>query len=145
MLKDIVTKETIFINTDAHDKIDLFNKIASYAKKQNLISDETGIIEDLFEREQTTETYLGTNCEAPQARSSKVLKTSVFFVRLNKAIRWSDEENAKYIFLILAKDTDIDLHIDLLMAISKKILDNKAMEVFVASENVNEILETLVK
>ena len=31
------------------------------------------------------------------------------------------------------------------MAISKKILDNKAMEVFVASENVNEILETLVK
>lgn len=75
----------------------------------------------------------------------KVLKTSVFFVRLNKAIRWSDEENAKYIFLILAKDVDVDLHIDLLMAISKKILDNKSMEVFTASEDTNEILETLIK
>ncbi|WP_068268406.1 PTS sugar transporter subunit IIA [Caviibacter abscessus] len=145
MLKNIVTKETVFINIDAQDKIDLFSKIASYAKKLNLISDETGIIEDLYEREQTTETYLGTNCAVPHARSSKVLKTSVFFIRLNRDIRWSDEENAKYIFLILAKDTDIDLHIDLLMAISKKILDNKSMEVFETSENADEILETLVK
>lgn len=145
MLKDIVTKETVFINIDAQDKIDLFSKIASYAKKLNLISDETGIIEDLYEREQTTETYLGTSCAVPHARSSKVLKTSVFFVRLNKAIRWSDEENAKYIFLILAKDVDVDLHIDLLMAISKKILDNKSMEIFTASEDTNEILETLIK
>lgn len=145
MLKDIVTKETVFINIDAQDKIDLFSKIASYAKKLNLISDETGIIEDLYEREQTTETYLGTSCAVPHARSSKVLKTSVFFVRLNKAIRWSDEENAKYIFLILAKDVDVDLHIDLLMSISKKILDNKSMEIFTASEDTNEILETLIK
>lgn len=145
MIKDVLFKETILINADIKDKIDLFSKITKLAKQLDIISDEQGVIEDFYAKEQNTETYLGTECAIPHARSSRILKNAIFFVKVKKPIRWSDEESAKYIFAILAKNEDVDAHIDMLMNVSKKVLDSTVLDVIKHSEDVNEILEILCK
>lgn len=143
MLKDKLMKETIFLDLDVKDKLDLFTKIAEKAKELGIITDIQKIIEDFYEKEQTTETYLGTSCAIPHARSERVNKNVVFFIRANKAVKWGDD-NAKYIFAILAKKEDVDIHIDMLMSISKKILENKTIEVLTNASKEEEILNILV-
>lgn len=143
MLKDKLTKETIFLDLDVKDKLDLFTKIAEKAKELEIVTDVQKIIEDFYEKEQTTETYLGTSCAIPHARSERVNKNAIFFVRTTKAVKWG-EDSAKYIFAILAKNTDVDVHIDMLMSISKKILENKTIEVLTNALTKEEILEILV-
>lgn len=74
-----------------------------------------------------------------------MLKNTIFFVRVKKAIRWSDEDNAKFIFAILAKEADVDLHIDMLMAVSKKVLDNDFLNLIKVSNDKDEILNAFNK
>lgn len=145
MMKDVLLKETVLINADIKDKIDLFGKITKLAKELDIISDEQGVIEDFYEKEQNTETYLGIECAIPHARSSRILKNAIFFIRTNKPIKWSDEDNAKYIFAILAKEEDVDSHIEMLMNVSKKVLDSNVLNVIKESNNSDEILEVLCK
>lgn len=145
MLKNVLLPETILLDVDAKDKIDLFNKITALAKELDIISDENKVIEEFYAKEQSSETYLGTDCAIPHARSNKVLKNTIFFVRVKKAIRWSDEDNAKFIFAILAKEADIDLHIDMLMAVSKKVLDNDFLNLIKVSNDKDEILNAFNK
>lgn len=145
MMKDVLLKETLLINVDIKDKIDLFGKTTKLAKELNIISDEQGVIEDFYEKEQNTETYLGTECAIPHARSSRILKNAIFFVKSKKSIKWSDEDNAKYIFAILAKEDDVDSHIEMLMNISKKVLDSNILDVIKNSDSKDEILEVLCK
>lgn len=144
MLKDKISKETILLDFDVKDKLDLFTKISKIAKDLGIVNDAEKLVEDFYEKEQTTETYLGTSCAIPHARSKRVLKNAVFFIRTNKAVNWSDD-SAKYIFAILAKEEDVDTHIDMLMSISKKILVNKTIEVLTNAVNEEEILEVLTK
>ena len=145
MVKDVLLKETVLLNADIKDKIDLFGKITKLAKELDIISDEQGVIEDFYEKEQNTETYLGTECAIPHARSSRILKDAIFFIRTNNPIKWSDEDNAKYIFAILAKEEDVDSHIEMLMNVSKKVLDSNVLNVIKKSNNSDEILEVLCK
>lgn len=145
MLKDVLFDNTTLIDIDIKDKIDLFTKITKISKEKGYISDEQGVIEDFYAKEQNTETYLGTECAIPHARSSRILKNVIFFVRVKNTIKWSDEDNAKFIFAILAKEDDVDKHIDMLMAVSKKVLDLKVLDVLRKSNSREEILEILCK
>lgn len=143
MLKDKISLETIYLDYDVKDKLDLFTKISKEAMKLGIVSDVERTVEDFYEKDQTTETYLGTNCAIPHARSKRVLKNTVFFIRTEKMLNWS-EDKAKYIFAILAKEEDADTHIEMLMSISKVVLNKEIMKVLETAKTKEEILKVLV-
>ena len=87
MLKNVLLPETILLDVDAKDKIDLFNKITALAKELDIISDENKVIEEFYAKEQSSETYLGTDCAIPHARSNKVLKKYNFLCSCKKSYK----------------------------------------------------------
>lgn len=139
MLIDISSKDTIFLDLDIKSKEELFEMISKRAINLKLVEDKISIIEDFIEREKRTETYLGSNCAIPHVKSDKVLKNSIFFVRLNKELTWSGNDKVKCIFLILVKNIDIQEHLKILKMVSSIVLKNEILKVFKNSNNKKEI------
>ncbi|WP_067139286.1 PTS sugar transporter subunit IIA [Oceanivirga salmonicida] len=143
MESEFLDDDLFLLDLEISNKQELFELVAKHAKKLNLIEDEEGLIQDLFEKEKYTATYLGNECSIPHVRSSKINKNTILFFRLSNGIEWSDKDTAKYIFVILAKKEDRNLHIDQLKSVSKKILDKKKFEIFKNSQDKKEILSIL--
>lgn len=139
MLIDISSEDTIFLDLDIKSKEELFEMISKRAINLKLVEDKISIIEDFIEREKVTETYLGSNCAIPHVKSGKVLKNSIFFVRLNKELTWSGNDKVKCIFLILVKNINTQEHLKILKMVSSIVLKNEILKVFKNSNNKKEI------
>ncbi len=139
-------KEMVILNISVKDKLHLFEKIADKAMELNIVKNRNNLIKDFYEKERNFETYLTTECAIPHVRSSNVFESCIFYIKLQKPIKWTEEEEeAKYIFAILAKENDADLHIEMLMNISKKVINSKMLSILKETNDVNEIVEIINK
>ncbi len=139
-------KEIVLLDLNAKDKLHLFEQISKKAVELGIANDIQGLILDFYEKERNAETYLGTDCAIPHVRSSRVNESCIFFVRLAKPIKWSDDEDtAQIIFPIFAKEEDFDLHIDMLLNISKKVMNKDNLKTFKNSKKVDEIVKLINK
>ncbi|WP_067141679.1 PTS sugar transporter subunit IIA [Oceanivirga salmonicida] len=138
-------KEIVLLDLNAKDKLHLFEQISKKAKELGIANDAQGLILDFYEKERNAETYLGTDCAIPHVRSSRVNESCIFFVRLAKPIKWSDEDTAQIIFPIFAKEEDYDLHIDMLLNISKKVMNKDNLKIFRTTKKVDDIVTLINK
>ncbi|VWL85579.1 PTS sugar transporter subunit IIA [Oceanivirga miroungae] len=138
-------EELIILDIDVKDKLHLFEKVSKKAYELKLVSNEAKLIEDFYDREKSFETYLDNECAVPHVRTENVLESCIFFIRLKKPIKWSDEAKAQEIFAILAKDDEADYHIDMLMNVSKKIMRKEYLDVLKKSKDVKKIVEIINK
>ena len=68
------------------------------------------------------------------------------FIRLKNSIKWNDEnDRVKYVFVLLIKPNYEDLHIDILMSLSRSIIDKDLSQLIKHSKNIDEVLEIINK
>ena len=68
------------------------------------------------------------------------------FIRLKNSIKWNDEnDRVKYVFVLLIKPNYEDLHIDMLMSLSRSIIDKDLSQLIKHSKNIDEVLEIINK
>lgn len=138
-------KELVVLDIDVKDKLHLFEKISKLASSLQIVSSEAKLVEDFYQREKTFETYLDSECAIPHVRSENVLESCIFFFRLKNSIKWTDEEKVKEVFAILAKEDEADYHIDMLMNISKKVINKSNLEKLKKSSDIKEIVDIINK
>ncbi|MBG0730849.1 fructose-specific PTS transporter subunit EIIC [Mycoplasma sp. 'Moose RK'] len=125
------TKENVFLKQNLNSQNEVFNFIATQAKKLALIIDEKMLISDLNEREKQVSTGLEDEFAIPHTQSDTVLKPSLFFISTQNGIDWSsfDKSLAKYFFVILLPKNNSDIEqIEMLTRISKILLDKSLIE-----------------
>lgn len=96
--------------------------------------EENGVIENLqkfkelvFEREAIAPTTVGYDIGLPHGKGDTVKKPCVAFARLKTPVLWNLETNefVKMVFLLAIPEEDKErIHTDILVKISKKILDD---------------------
>ena len=111
--------------------------------EEKLINKEK-FIADIIEREETENTVVGFKVAIPHGKSEFISIPQIVFAKLEKEIFWGDpEEKVKYIFLLGVPSISAGDHIEILMKLSKKILDEKFREKL-GSTNVKEELLNII-
>ncbi|VWL85259.1 PTS sugar transporter subunit IIA [Oceanivirga miroungae] len=135
--------DTIVLDLDVKDKIDIFKLVAKKAKELNIIEDEEKVIEEFIEKEKDTETYLGSKCAMPHIKTNIIGSSVIFYIRLKNEMLWSGKDSAKYIFLIISNREDVEKHLKLLRLISKIIMKNDILKIFKESDDTLKISNTI--
>ncbi len=143
MLNNFSANDLLLLDIEINDKNELFEIIAKKTKELGITDDESGVIEDFVTKDKNTVTYLGNEYAIPHIRSSKIKNNVVLFIRSKNSIKWSDDDEARYIFSILIKKEDRNTHIEALKKISKKVLDKKSSDIFKNSKDKEEILSII--
>lgn len=142
-MNKISDTETIVLDLDASSKEDIFKLVAEKAKELGLIEDVEKIISKFIEKENDTETYLGSKCAMPHIKTSTINTNVIFYIRLKSEMLWSGKDSAQYIFLIISNKEEVDKHLKLLRLVSKVIMQKEILKVFKESNSKNIISNTL--
>lgn len=146
MSLELCKKDLFYDDLEVSSKEELFSFIINELVKKERIENPERILEKMNNKENKVKTFLGSHFAIPHVKSRKVIENTLMFIRLKNSIKWNDEnDKVKYIFVLLIKPNYEDLHIDILMSLSRNIINKNTADLIKHSENIDEILKIINK
>lgn len=145
-----IIKELVILENDKEvlSKEEAIKLLANKLVETGYIGNYEEYIDSVYKREEIAPTTVGYEIGLPHGKGSSVKKSVIAFMRVKNPILWNiqDNEKVKMIFMLAVSEEDgKSIHNDILVDLSKKILDHKFRERMEKSKNVEEILELINK
>lgn len=137
------TIENIILDSNFKNKRELFEKIASLAKKSGVVASIEETINGFEGREAQGTTGFEDGFAIPHARINSVQEPSVFVIRNNVAFDdWEalDGAGVKYAIALLIPATAGEVHMEVLSTIATKLIDEQFRN-SIKSADQNEIFQ----
>lgn len=149
-LRALTDKALIITDSDWQDREAVLSGVADIFYRQGVVSDKDAYLQAVLERESIGETGLERGIAIPHGKSEVVLRPAYAIVRLKQPIAdWPSISpgNAVQLIFMLAIPTAKagSEHIDLLAALSVKLLDESFCEAMREAANAEEILQLLLE
>ena len=157
----LINENLISLNLEAGNKEEVLVKLAELIqndKKLNCVWKENdlencqgcsfchtkGFITALKEREESYPTSVGYSFAIPHGKCNSVTESGIAFARLEKEIEWDEDEEVKYVFMIaVSEENASNEHLEILIKLSKSILDDDFREQLEKTDSKSEVLELL--
>ncbi|TRZ66177.1 PTS sugar transporter subunit IIA [bacterium] len=120
-ISEILTEEVIEVNLSAKDKNEAINNMIDLSDKSGKILELDKVRKVVFEREKLVSTGVGKGFAIPHGKSDDITDIVAAFGIMSDPIDFDsiDSEKVKFIFLLVGKDSMLNLHIKLLSRISR--------------------------
>ncbi|MCK1158683.1 fructose PTS transporter subunit IIA [Streptococcus uberis] len=141
-------KNNILLNIRVKDKLDLFNTIADYALKRNIIDNKDLLVNAFLEREKEVSTGLQESFAIPHAKSNFIKEPTVFFLKLVEPIEWEtfDGQPVSNVFALLVPSKyEGTLHLEMISKIATSLLEDEFINSVKNSSNIDEIEKQIAK
>lgn len=145
-LKEIISKELIFLDENFKNQDEVIEFVALNAEKLGYIKNRTVLYDAVKKREQEVSTAIGYSIAIPHGKTDTVEHPFIAFTRTSDELKWTDEgeELVQLIFLIgVPKSSEGKLHLKFISQLSKKLLDDKFRFELLNKKNKEEIFEQL--
>lgn len=144
VVDNLITKELIILDMEASSKEEVIKKLSKVIEAQYKLIDYDGYVRQVFEREKTFPTSIGFDVAIPHGKCDSVRHAALAFARLKNEVQWSEEEKAKYVFLIAVPEKEAgNTHLQILAQLSRKIMREEFREKLQEASEIEEILEVL--
>ena len=110
------------------------------------LNDYQEYLDSVYKREEISPTTVGYSIGLPHGKGECVRESTVAFMRVKNPILWNlqDNEKVEMIFMLAVSEKDgKTLHNDILVELSKKILDARFREKIKNTNNIEEIVKLI--
>ncbi|MCX7833408.1 MAG: PTS sugar transporter subunit IIA [Ignavibacteria bacterium] len=141
-ISDILTEDLIEVNLPVTDKEDSINKMIDIAERSGKFIDKDEVKKSVFEREKLVSTGVGKGFAIPHSKTDSVSDVVAAFATLKEPIDFDsiDNEPVKFIFLLVGRDSLLNVHIKLLSRISRLMNNDAFREKLQKATSKEEIL-----
>ncbi|NME35313.1 MULTISPECIES: PTS sugar transporter subunit IIA [Fusobacterium] len=143
---ELIVKNRVLLDKTFSNKEEAIKEMAKLFLEEGIVEDYKKYVESLFERENIAPTAVGYEVGLPHGKSDAVTRPAVAFARLNEEILWDSEENenAKFIFMLAIPNAAAgNEHINILVNLSKKILDDDFRDLITKATSTEEIVKAI--
>lgn len=142
-VSDILTEQIIAINLSANDKNEAINKMIDLAAGSGNILDLEAVRSCVFEREKLVSTGVGKGFAIPHGKSDDIKDIVAAFAIMKDPVDFDsiDGEKVTYIFLLVGKDSMLNMHIKLLSRISRLMNKDEFREKLLTAKSKEEVLK----
>jgi len=146
-VSDILTEKIIAVNLEVKDKNDCISKMITLANNSGNILDIEAVSKCVFEREKLVSTGVGKGFAIPHGKSDEIKEIVAAFALLKEPIDFDsiDGEPVRYVFLLVGKDSMLNLHIKLLSRISRLMNKDEFREKLLTAETSQQVLKLFVE
>lgn len=123
----LITEELVVLNLKCNSKEEIIKELAQKLVDAGLVDDYSSYLTSLFKREEIAPTTVGYDIGLPHGKCSSVKKAAIAFATLEKPVVWdlATDEKVKMIFMLaIPENEDSSTHSNLLVELSRKILDD---------------------
>ena len=162
-MSNLINLNLISLDLEAANKEEVLTKLAGLIqndkklncvwKKMDLdscqkceICHTLGFVDALKEREESYPTSVGYSFAIPHGKCNSVVESAIAFARLKNEVEWDEDEEVKYVFMIaVSEENATNEHLEILIKLSKSILNDEFREKLEVSSSEAEVLELLNK
>ena len=143
-ITSLINKNLILVDLDVDSKDAAINMISRSIEKEGRLNDYDGFIKAVYDREEIFPTAIGYNFAIPHGKSDAVDTATVALGILKEEIQWSEEETAKYIFVIAVPEKEAgDTHLQVLAKLSRMIMRDEFRDSLKNAASVEEVYDIL--
>ena len=123
----LTVENLIVLDAECTSKREVIEMMAKKITDEGIAENYEEYLDSLLKREEISATAVGYDVGLPHGKSTTVKRAAVAFARLKNPVLWSEEEDeyAKMVFMLAIPDGEkVTTHINILVDLSKKILDD---------------------
>lgn len=127
-------------------KEEAIKKLADKLEEAGFLTSCNEFLESVYLREEIASTTVGYGIGLPHGKGSCVKESAVAFMRVKNPILWNiqDDEKVKIVFMLaVSEEEGKGTHNDILVELSKKILDSNFRNRIENSNSIEEIVKLI--
>lgn len=127
-------------------KEEAIKKLADKLEEAGFLTSCNEFLESVYLREEIAPTTVGYGIGLPHGKGSCVKESMVAFMRVKNPILWNiqDDEKVKIVFMLaVSEEEGKGTHNDILVELSKKILDSNFRNRIENSSSIEEIVKLI--
>jgi mannitol/fructose-specific phosphotransferase system IIA component (Ntr-type) len=142
-ISDILTEQTIMVNLDAADKTEAINRMVDLANNSGKVLNLERVRECVFDREKLVSTGVGKGFAIPHGKTNEISDVVAAFGITKTPIDFDsiDSEPVRFIFLLVGKDSLLNVHIKLLSRISRIMNKDEFRGKLLLAKNPADVLK----
>ena len=133
-------------NEGVLSKEEAIKKLADKLEEAGFLTSCNEFLESVYLREEIAPTTVGYGIGLPHGKGSCVKESVVAFMRVKNPILWNiqDDEKVKIVFMLaVSEEEGKGTHNDILVELSKKILDSNFRNRIENSSSIEEIVKLI--
>lgn len=145
-VKSLINEELIVLDLDAQSQTDVFEHLSALLIRQDRISSKEEFIQGVKEREAEFSTGFGNGFAIPHCKSETVNTASVVISRLRNGVDWNALDSNPVDFVIMLaipKKEGGNTHLQLLAALSGKLMDEDFRDNLLKADRSEQVLSLL--
>ncbi|WP_182185861.1 fructose PTS transporter subunit IIA [Pectinatus frisingensis] len=143
-MNNLITDKMIMLDQSLKTKDEVIRTLAQKINNVGRLNDICKYIEAVKKREADFPTSMGFCVAIPHGKSDAVKTSSLAFLRLNEMVKWSEEENVKYIFMIaVPSENSDDEHLKILAALSRHLMHEDFRKKLMTIQNAHELVDII--
>jgi fructose-specific phosphotransferase system IIA component len=145
-VKSLINEELIVLDLDAQSQTEVIEQLSTLLIRQDRINSKEEFIQGVQEREAEFSTGFGNGFAIPHCKSETVKTASVVIGRLTNGVDWSALDNNPVDFVIMLaipKTEGGNTHLQILAALSGKLMDDDFRDNLLKADQSEQILSLL--
>ncbi len=147
-INSLLDDQSIFIPLAANDKNSILSAMIDGLVSSGSVTDKEAYMNAVLTRESTGSTGIGFSVAIPHGKSGGVVRAGLAFAKLSTPTDWQslDGEPVKVVFMIAVPEAAAgNEHLQILIALSRKLIDSDFREQLMAVEQPEELKGLLAK
>ncbi|KPU83561.1 PTS fructose transporter subunit IIC [Psychromonas sp. PRT-SC03] len=147
MINELINVKLICVDLQSQTKDEVFLEMADILFADKRISDKDAFVADIKAREALGNTGFEDGIAMPHAKSKAVINPAVAVGISRKGIDYDAEDGqpSKIFFMIASPDGGADHHIEVLVSLSSKLVEDGFIDKFLKVENSQQALDLLLE
>ncbi|MEH7479976.1 fructose PTS transporter subunit IIA [Neobacillus drentensis] len=145
-IESLINEGLIELNLDATTQREVISQLTSLLREQDRIESESAFIQGVLEREAEFSTGFGNGFAIPHCKSDTVKTASIIIGKTTNEIEWNslDDKPVTFIIMLAIPATEGGTtHLQILAALSGKLMDDEFREQLMKAVKREQILELL--
>jgi fructose-specific phosphotransferase system IIA component len=145
-IKSLINEDLIELNLVAATQNEVISQLTSLLAKQGRIESESVFFEGALEREAEFSTGFGNGFAIPHCKSDTVKSASIVIGKTTKEIEWNSLDNKPVTFIIMLAIPATEgstTHLQILAALSGKLMDDEFRDQLMNAAQSDQILELI--
>lgn len=145
-VNELLDAKSVKIPLSAPSKEEAIRLLVDSLAEGGSVSDKTAYLEAVLQREATGSTGIGFGVAIPHGKSPGVAKAGIAFAKLGEPLEWAslDGDPVQVVFMIaVPQEAAGNEHLKILIAISRKLIDEEFRGKLMAVANYDELAALL--
>ena len=145
-ITELLSEQAILIPLGTPDKASCIEAMVDALAASGCVSDKAAYLEAVKAREHTGSTGIGFRVAIPHGKSNGVTQAGLAFAKPSKPLDWQslDGEPVSAVFMIAVPEAAAgNEHLQILIAISRKLIDEQFRSALLAVESKDELIGLL--